>query len=201
MQALEGDIDTTHSGFLHSQLERGASAVNTWRREHPPRMEVVPTPAGVMYGGRYGEIEPDDPDGNATTYWPHQSVHVPVSTRCSQRGPTGWYRAIYGSRWTTATRWSTRWGGTPCAPWRARATGARGRASSLGEYLPQTSGGPRPMASEGEPEQRLHAGQSAPAELELQRHPDGPTAGPGDDGSRWVPCSTARRSTWAPPTR
>ena len=200
MQALEGDIDTTHSGFLHSQLERGASAVNTWRREHPPRIEVVQTPAGTMYGGRYGEIEPDDPDGNATTYWRISQFMFPFHTLFPAR-PDGlvpghiWVPLDNGNTMVYAMGWN------PVRPMEERRRLAREDAPARRRVPAADLRGPRPMAGEGEPEQRLHAGPGAPAELELQRHPDGPAAGPGDDGAHGIPCSTARRSTWAPPTR
>ncbi len=140
MQALEGDIDTTHSGFLHSQLERGASAVNTWRREHPPRMEVVQTPAGVMYGGRYGEIEPDDPDGNATTYWRISQFMFPFHTLFPAR-PDGlvpghiWVPLDNGNTMVYAMGWNPVRPMESAGDWRARTR------QLVGEYLPQTSEG------------------------------------------------------------
>ena len=81
MQALEGDIDTTHSGFLHGVLERTSDAVNTWRREHPPGLDVVSTRYGVMYGGRYGDIEAGQSGGDATTtYWRVSNFLFPFYT-------------------------------------------------------------------------------------------------------------------------
>jgi phthalate 4,5-dioxygenase oxygenase subunit len=54
MQALEGDIDTSHTVFLHTgALSEEDAPPGTWARyalsDRAPRFEVVPTDAGVMY--------------------------------------------------------------------------------------------------------------------------------------------------------
>jgi phenylpropionate dioxygenase-like ring-hydroxylating dioxygenase large terminal subunit len=54
MQALEGDIDTCHTVFLHTgSLTSGDAPEGSWARyalsDRAPRYEVVPTDAGVMY--------------------------------------------------------------------------------------------------------------------------------------------------------
>src|SRR5262249_61378795 len=54
MQALEGDIDTCHTVFLHTgSLSEVDAPPGSWARyalsDRAPRYEVVPTDAGVMY--------------------------------------------------------------------------------------------------------------------------------------------------------
>jgi phenylpropionate dioxygenase-like ring-hydroxylating dioxygenase large terminal subunit len=54
MQALEGDIDTSHTVFLHTgSLAEEDAPEGSWARyalaDRAPRFEVVPTDAGVMY--------------------------------------------------------------------------------------------------------------------------------------------------------
>ena len=67
MQALEGDIDTCHTGFLHlGSLTLDDAPANTWAKyalgDRAPRYEVVETDFGTMYG-TYRPAEED------TLYW------------------------------------------------------------------------------------------------------------------------------------
>ena len=65
VQALEGDIDTAHLGFLHVTFAGRTSAADrvaqllTFTRDKAPALRVVETPIGVMYGARrnYSETE------------------------------------------------------------------------------------------------------------------------------------------------
>jgi phenylpropionate dioxygenase-like ring-hydroxylating dioxygenase large terminal subunit len=67
LQGLEGEIDTSHLGFLHGGQRRledqkpGTFAYYTYK-DRAPRYSVVDTDCGVMYGA-YREAEPD------TYYW------------------------------------------------------------------------------------------------------------------------------------
>jgi len=66
MQALEGDIDTCHTGFLHlGSVSPEETPEGSWARvalsDRAPRYEVVDTDAGTMYGA----YRPADKD---TTY-------------------------------------------------------------------------------------------------------------------------------------
>jgi nitrite reductase/ring-hydroxylating ferredoxin subunit len=49
-QALEGDIDTVHTPFLHSRL---GIEISTRMTDKNPHLEVVNVPQGFMYGSRY----------------------------------------------------------------------------------------------------------------------------------------------------
>ena len=53
VQALEGDLDSSHVGFLHARLDR-ASVLEMagMRADNAPILEVVETDIGVMYGAR-----------------------------------------------------------------------------------------------------------------------------------------------------
>ena len=141
VQALEGDIDTTHSGFLHSRLERKSDVTNTWRREHPPQIHAVTTRYGAMFGARYGDIAAEQAaDGVPSTYWRISNFLFPFYTFFPMR-PDG---MVPGHIWVPLDNhntmvWALGW--NPVHPlgesgtWRAR-TGAL-----VGEYLPRTSDG------------------------------------------------------------
>ena len=67
LQTLEGDIDTSHFGFLHrgsisvENLPAWASQSDYWAvKERAPRYKVVDVEAGVMYGA-YRDAEPGLP--------------------------------------------------------------------------------------------------------------------------------------------
>ena len=53
VQALEGDLDSSHTGFLHARLDR-ASVLEMagMRADNAPVLEVEETGIGVMYGAR-----------------------------------------------------------------------------------------------------------------------------------------------------
>jgi phthalate 4,5-dioxygenase len=53
MQALEGELDTTHVYFLHSRLDPGASpSYGLYANDRRARLEIVDTNYGLMYGAR-----------------------------------------------------------------------------------------------------------------------------------------------------
>jgi phenylpropionate dioxygenase-like ring-hydroxylating dioxygenase large terminal subunit len=67
LQAIEGDIDTAHAGFLHFGPQRvedvkPGTFAYYMLRDQSPRYAVADTEAGTMYGG-YREAEPD------SDYW------------------------------------------------------------------------------------------------------------------------------------
>jgi phenylpropionate dioxygenase-like ring-hydroxylating dioxygenase large terminal subunit len=62
MQALEGELDTTHVYFLHSRLDPGdPGGYGLYVADRRARLEIVDTNYGVMYGARRTE--------NADTYY------------------------------------------------------------------------------------------------------------------------------------
>ena len=53
MQALEGELDTTHVYFLHSRLDpQGAPSYGLYAPDRRARLEIVDTNYGVMYAAR-----------------------------------------------------------------------------------------------------------------------------------------------------
>ncbi len=59
VQALEGDLDSSHTGFLHARLDRvnmaNAAGMTV---DNAPALEVMETPIGVMYAARRS-VRPD----------------------------------------------------------------------------------------------------------------------------------------------
>jgi nitrite reductase/ring-hydroxylating ferredoxin subunit len=63
MQALEGELDTTHVFIMHSRLKQEIPGkYGLWIDDLAARLAVVPTEYGIMYGG-----ERSEPDGSL--YW------------------------------------------------------------------------------------------------------------------------------------
>jgi phenylpropionate dioxygenase-like ring-hydroxylating dioxygenase large terminal subunit len=52
MQALEGDIDSSHIDFVHAKLRAESSQRGTFHRDKRPRLEVLPTDYGACYSAR-----------------------------------------------------------------------------------------------------------------------------------------------------
>ena len=63
VQALEGDIDTSHTGFLHSRLRaEDPFTYGVAHVDNHPALEIVPTDYGVVYASRREEA-------NDAYYW------------------------------------------------------------------------------------------------------------------------------------
>jgi phthalate 4,5-dioxygenase oxygenase subunit len=52
VQALEGDIDSSHIDFVHAKLRPDSTQRGTWNRDKRPRLEVLPTDYGGCYSAR-----------------------------------------------------------------------------------------------------------------------------------------------------
>jgi phenylpropionate dioxygenase-like ring-hydroxylating dioxygenase large terminal subunit len=52
VQALEGDIDSSHIDFVHAKLRADGAQRGTWHRDKRPRLEVLPTDYGACYSAR-----------------------------------------------------------------------------------------------------------------------------------------------------
>ncbi len=52
MQALEGDIDSSHIDFVHAKLRPDSKGRGTWHRDKRPRLEMLPTDYGACYSAR-----------------------------------------------------------------------------------------------------------------------------------------------------
>ncbi len=61
MQSLEGELDTSHVYFLHSRLDpRNTEGFGLYARDKSPKLEVVDTEYGVLYGAIRRESETTD---------------------------------------------------------------------------------------------------------------------------------------------
>src|SRR5215813_5515282 len=73
MQALEGELDTTHVYFLHSRLDPGsAPGYGLYAPDRRARLEIVDTNYGVMYAARRAEEDGD------TFYWRTTQFLFPI---------------------------------------------------------------------------------------------------------------------------
>jgi phthalate 4,5-dioxygenase len=52
VQALEGDIDSSHIDFVHAKLRADSKQRGTYHRDKRPRLEVLPTDYGACYSAR-----------------------------------------------------------------------------------------------------------------------------------------------------
>jgi hypothetical protein len=52
MQALEGDIDSSHIDFVHARLREDSKERGTFHKDKRPRLEVLPTAYGACYTAR-----------------------------------------------------------------------------------------------------------------------------------------------------
>jgi nitrite reductase/ring-hydroxylating ferredoxin subunit len=52
VQALEGDIDSSHIDFVHAKLRPDSPQRGTWHRDKRPRLEILPTDYGGCYSAR-----------------------------------------------------------------------------------------------------------------------------------------------------
>jgi phthalate 4,5-dioxygenase oxygenase subunit len=143
VQALEGDIDSSHVSFLHSSVGR-PKLEEAWQREgsrfweyehgdRSPRLEVVTTPYGAIYGARRNaEVD--------TYYWRIAQFLFPFYTMIPPIGP----RAGVGTRiWVPVDDENAMYWQVSANPLRPQEESDRRRWGSgaplAGEYLPPTS--------------------------------------------------------------
>jgi phthalate 4,5-dioxygenase len=114
MQALEGDIDSAHSSFLHSVLETAFisdQGTGLKHKDRAPRFYTVDTD----YGAKIGVERTADEDHR---YWRITQFLMPIFTMFP---PTGEQAklcpATCGSRWTTQPPWCGRCTGIQSNPW------------------------------------------------------------------------------------
>src|SRR2546425_10210788 len=62
VQALEGDIDSSHIDFVHAKVKKESKQRGTYHQDKRPRLEVLPTD----YGARYSARRRSDTEG---LYW------------------------------------------------------------------------------------------------------------------------------------
>lgn len=110
VQGLEGNIDSSHLSFLHTRLERdgnaefgGGGARGLWYEDPAPRMEVMDTDYGVMYGAGRLE-EPDRRFWRVTQFMmPFYGLFAPIGpNEC----PMQWWIPLDDH---TVMKWDVRW--------------------------------------------------------------------------------------------
>ena len=133
VQALEGDIDTSHLYILHSRLNPDdPPSYGVYHPDRHPHLELVHTDLGLAYGARRQEAD-------GTYYWRISQFMMPIFTLFPAYGST-----VPGHMWVPMDDertmvWDLRW--DPLKPLPEATTvraDAAGRAS-LGEFLPATS--------------------------------------------------------------
>jgi phthalate 4,5-dioxygenase len=125
-QGLEGDIDTAHLYFLHARLDPGQDGgAGVFHEDVHPRLELVETEYGLMYGARREE-------GADHYYWRITQFMFPFHTFFPPIGLGG----VPGHIWVplddeNTMVWSIVWNPDVPVP--------RSRAQPAVEYLPATS--------------------------------------------------------------
>jgi nitrite reductase/ring-hydroxylating ferredoxin subunit len=120
MQALEGELDTTHVYFLHSRLDPSASpSYGLYVRDKRARLEIMDTNYGVMYGARRQE----DADHY---YWRSTQFLFPIYGMFPGGGEDGTVplsiylpiddtHTLHWGLWWHPSQPMPRWGGRPAA--------------------------------------------------------------------------------------
>ncbi|HTE87180.1 MAG TPA: Rieske 2Fe-2S domain-containing protein [Dehalococcoidia bacterium] len=135
VQALEGDIDTSHLYFLHARLnEDDSPALGVFHPDKHPRLELIETDYGVMYGARRKASED-------TCYWRITQFMFPFHTFFPPGGALG----VPGHIWVplddeNTMVWSLIWSPDEEPP-SFRPRGATGDVYPVGECLPVISDG------------------------------------------------------------
>jgi len=104
MQALEGDVDSAHIGFLHGRLRLDdKQALGSYHRDRAPRLEIIATDYGLMYGASRTEAD-------GLTYWRTTQFLMPVHTHF----PASYEGAVPSHIWVPIDDdhtlvWGVRW--------------------------------------------------------------------------------------------
>jgi hypothetical protein len=134
MQNLEGDIDSSHTGFLHSGQVAGAiPRGNGITQDRAPRLEIVETEYGTMYSARRNA-------GQGRYYWRTAQYVMPVYTLFPGSGDGSvpshiWvpiddeHTLSFGVKWNPLAEWPDR---TP--------TSRRADVDATGRMLPERQG-------------------------------------------------------------
>ncbi len=180
MQALEGDIDTSHLFLLHARLEADQPDIyGVYHPDKAPHLDIIDTDYGIYYGA-------SRKDGPSRTYWRTTQYLFPVFTMFpgSPDGtvPQHMYTPIDDH---TTMHWGLRWHPTKAFD------GPRVLNQNV-RKLPEEHGmgpmKPRPgrqalprLVARRRRRQRLPHGPRGSAHDELHRHPHHPPPGRGDD--------------------
>ena len=206
LQALEGEIDTSHFGFLHAghvdpdDLAEDEPVRNTVTNR-APEYHLAETPWGTQYAG-YREAGPGQ------TYWRFGNFLFPFWTQA----PNGEFGShMHARAWVPLddehTMFVFIWWKRGGVGHVAAAAGLQGRHADRRHRARQQAAAQhhrlaRPLAHGGERGQRLGHRPRGPAEQrDLQRHRRHPPAGPGDHREHGRRSSTTRSSIWRRRTR
>jgi phthalate 4,5-dioxygenase oxygenase subunit len=97
VQAMEGDLDTSHAYFLHGRVDpNGPPEDGFWHQDKAPRLFVMDTDYGVMYGSRRDE-------GREHHYWRTSQFLFP----CTTMFPASPEGTIPGHYWVPIDDYST----------------------------------------------------------------------------------------------
>ena len=118
MQALEGELDTTHVYFLHSRLDpKDAPSYGLYAPDRRARLEIVDTNYGVMYGARRSRRS------RRRVLLAHHAVPLPDLRHVpGRRRGRHACRSRSTCRSTTSTRCTGACGGIRASRWRALAS-------------------------------------------------------------------------------
>ncbi len=134
LQALEGDVDTAHLGFLHTRFAAGGGREAAFHegdrlrdaavRDTRPALRVEDTPAGVVIGARRQH------DG-ASDYWRITQFLMPIFTSVPAIGEQGRAKAWVPLDDTHTLVWEPNWHPTEALSEEDR-EGRKGRVPSSG---------------------------------------------------------------------
>jgi len=132
MQNLEGDIDSSHTGFLHSGVVPGAIPRNGITRDRVPRLEIVETEYGTMYSARRTA-------GPDRYYWRTAQFIMPIFTLFPGSGdgqvPSHiWVPIDDHHTLSFGVKWN------PTAEWPDRTPSSRRDMDGTGPMLPEQRG-------------------------------------------------------------
>ena len=158
VQALEGDIDSSHIDFVHGKLRADSTQRGTYHRDKRPRLEMLPTDYGACYSARRRW----DVDG---LYWHRITQFImPFFSMIAASDPHI-VRPAPGCPWTTITPCSSPSAGRLDRP--VTEEERRQVADPFAAWGGYVDGDQRPadaLLHEGEPPQRLPARLRAAAE-------------------------------------
>jgi nitrite reductase/ring-hydroxylating ferredoxin subunit len=136
VQAMEGDFDSSHLGFLHSHVDQPKAAIDDALRpivssDRRPTLEVEDTEAGVMYGASRDT-------GQAERYWRVTQFQLPFYTSVPAYGGLNRLKIWVPMDDTHTMVWEANWSGDRALDAEER-LGHKGRVPPSG-LLPETDG-------------------------------------------------------------
>ena len=193
VQATEGDIDSSHIGFLHQELGSGMQQVSGeykyWLSDRSPRWIIKSTDYGIMLAAQRNAEED-------THYWRINQWLMPFYTMIAMQVDQ---RRGHGHMWVPVDDehtdvWCVTW--SPVEPLTEEEkysilSGPDAHISSLDRVAGKLRG------NQGQP---LPAGPDAPAHQRPSRASSAPASRTRPSSRAWAPSPTAPASTSAPAT-